>query len=120
MARESARVVVTGMGAVSCLGMDVQSMWAALIDGRCGIGPLTKADAEKHRIKHAGEVRGMPEPIDGMALDPAVRFAFFLYTRLISWITRFSTFWSSEIICLIESLVCVANCRPISSEMISL
>ena len=35
------RVVVTGLGAVSNVGVDVPSMWDSLINGRSGIGPIT-------------------------------------------------------------------------------
>src|SRR5262249_57659526 len=35
------RVVITGIGAVSALGGDVAALTAGLIEGRCGIGPLT-------------------------------------------------------------------------------
>ena len=74
MAERDVRVVVTGMGAVSCLGRGVAAMWRALLDGRCGIGPLTKLDAAKHRIKHAGEVRPGPGQVEGDVTDPAIRF----------------------------------------------
>jgi len=74
MSIESEQIVITGMGAVSSLGLDVPSMWAGLLEGRCGIGPLTKLDAEKHRTKHAGEVRGLATMPLGNPIDPAVRF----------------------------------------------
>lgn len=51
------RVVVTGMGAVSPLGNDVESSWRAAIEGRSGIGPITRFDAAPYDARIAGEVR---------------------------------------------------------------
>ena len=66
------KVVITGMGAVSCLGWGVDAMWNGLVRGQCGIGPLTKVNPEPHRIKHAGQV----PPLQGGVShhDPAVQF----------------------------------------------
>ncbi|HSQ11042.1 MAG TPA: beta-ketoacyl synthase N-terminal-like domain-containing protein, partial [Burkholderiaceae bacterium] len=36
------RVVVTGLGVISPLGNEVPSTWAALLEGRSGIGPITR------------------------------------------------------------------------------
>jgi 3-oxoacyl-[acyl-carrier-protein] synthase II len=51
------RVVITGMGAVSPLGNTVESSWQAAIEGRSGIGPITRFDSERFETKIAGEVR---------------------------------------------------------------
>lgn len=59
------RVVITGMGAVSCVGNDVPAMWDALVNGRCGLGRVTIFDASELRTQIAGEVKG---------LDPANYF----------------------------------------------
>ena len=53
------RVVVTGTGAVSCLGVGADTLWEALLAGRSGIGPITKFDASEFRCKVAGEVRDL-------------------------------------------------------------
>ena len=53
------RVVVTGYGAVSCLGNNADDMWNAVIEGKCGIGPITHFDASEFRCKIAGEVRDL-------------------------------------------------------------
>ena len=50
------RVVITGLGAVSCLGMDVESMWTALLEGKSGIGPITAFDPNRFPCKIAGEI----------------------------------------------------------------
>ena len=52
------RVVITGIGIVSPLGLDAPATWDALISGRSGIGPITKFDASAYSCRIAGEVRG--------------------------------------------------------------
>jgi 3-oxoacyl-[acyl-carrier-protein] synthase II len=52
------RVVVTGMGAVTPLGNDVATTWAAMLEGRSGIGPITIFDPSRVASKIAGEIRG--------------------------------------------------------------
>ncbi len=51
------RVVVTGYGVISCIGNSASSYWDALINGRCGIGPITRFDAAEYRTQIAGEVK---------------------------------------------------------------
>ena len=51
------RVVVTGYGAVSCAGNSVSELWDSMVNGRCGLGPITKFDPAEYRTKIAGEVR---------------------------------------------------------------
>jgi 3-oxoacyl-[acyl-carrier-protein] synthase II len=56
------RVVVTGMGMISPLGIGNEPTWEALVAGRSGIGPITKFDPAQFTTKIAGEVRGfVPE-----------------------------------------------------------
>jgi 3-oxoacyl-[acyl-carrier-protein] synthase II len=50
------RVVITGIGAVSSLGLDMKSNWAAMLAGTSGAGPITKFDTSKHTCKFACEV----------------------------------------------------------------
>ena len=52
------RVVVTGMGAVSPLGLDVPTLWQGIQEARSGFGPVTLCDTEKLDSKIAGEVKG--------------------------------------------------------------
>ncbi len=52
------RVVVTGLGAVSPVGIGVESTWAALVAGRSGIADITLFDASPFDIRVAGEVKG--------------------------------------------------------------
>ncbi|MBI4588605.1 MAG: beta-ketoacyl-ACP synthase II [Candidatus Rokubacteria bacterium] len=57
------RVVITGMGAVSPLGPDLVSTWAAVRQGKSGVGPITLFDASTFPCRIAAEVRDS-------ALDP--------------------------------------------------
>jgi len=52
------RVVITGMGAISALGHDAGSTWAAMREGRSGIGPFTNIPTDLLVIKIGAEVRG--------------------------------------------------------------
>ncbi|AFM23754.1 beta-ketoacyl-ACP synthase II [Desulfomonile tiedjei] len=52
------KVVVTGMGMVTCLGTGVQANWEAVLNSRSGIGPITLFDAGLFATRIAGEVRG--------------------------------------------------------------
>jgi 3-oxoacyl-[acyl-carrier-protein] synthase II len=51
------RIVVTGMGMVSPVGPDLESSWAALQEGRSGVGPITLFEAETFPTRIAAEVR---------------------------------------------------------------
>jgi 3-oxoacyl-[acyl-carrier-protein] synthase II len=52
------RVVITGMGAVTSLGLSVQESWAGLVAGRSGIAAITLFDASELPVRIAGEVKG--------------------------------------------------------------
>ncbi|HAX46166.1 MAG TPA: beta-ketoacyl-[acyl-carrier-protein] synthase II [Nitrospina sp.] len=51
------RVVVTGMGIISPLGIGVEDNWSAVCNGNSGIGPITRFDSEPFPVKFAGEVK---------------------------------------------------------------
>ena len=57
------RVVVTGMGVLCPLGLNVAATWEALIAGKSGIDYITLFDPEPHETRFAGEVKGF-EPTD--------------------------------------------------------
>jgi len=51
------RVAVTGLGLVTPLGTGVEKSWQGLVNGRSGIGPITKFDSKDHTTHFAGEVK---------------------------------------------------------------
>ena len=53
----SNRVVVTGLGIISPVGIGIESFWSNLLDGKSGIGPVTKFDVSEMSTKIAGEVK---------------------------------------------------------------
>jgi 3-oxoacyl-[acyl-carrier-protein] synthase II len=61
--REPRRVAVTGVGLVSPLGVGTAENWQALLEGRSGIGPITRFDATDYPSRIAGEVKGF-NPLD--------------------------------------------------------
>lgn len=53
------RVVITGMGAVTPIGHTAPQSWQAAKEGACGIAPITLFDTSGHKVKIAGEVKGL-------------------------------------------------------------
>lgn len=51
------RVVITGMGAITPVGNDVETFWESLKNGKCGIGPITRFDTADFKVKLAAEVK---------------------------------------------------------------
>ena len=76
----SRRVVVTGVGLVSPLGIGTQANWEALCAGRSGIGPITRFDASQFSARIAGEVKDF-DPLqfidkkDVKKMDVFIQFA---------------------------------------------
>jgi len=52
------RIVITGMGAVTPLGLDVTTTWDNLIAGKSGVSPITSWDASKYDCRFAAQVSG--------------------------------------------------------------
>ena len=74
------RVVVTGLGAVSPIGIGAGEFWTGLIEGRNGIGPVTHFDASEYRSKLAAEVKEFDpgnwiETKSARRMDPFTQFA---------------------------------------------
>lgn len=59
----SERIVVTGMGAVTPLGLGVEALWSGVLAGRSAVGPITRFDASALATRIAAEVRGF-DPAD--------------------------------------------------------
>jgi len=51
------RVVVTGIGAISPVGNSAEESWNSVLEGKSGIGPLTRLDSDKFPVKVAAEVK---------------------------------------------------------------
>lgn len=74
------RVVVTGVGVISPLGIGLAENWSAVTEGRSGIGPITKFDAESFPVRIAGEVKGFEPgkyivPKDIKKMDSFIHYA---------------------------------------------
>jgi 3-oxoacyl-[acyl-carrier-protein] synthase II len=69
---ENRRVVVTGLGAVTPLGLDVESTWSALLAGESGAGPITQFDHTDYKVHFACEVKDF-DPADWMDRKDARR-----------------------------------------------
>ena len=57
------RVVITGLGLISPLGIGVEASWNAAVAGKVGIGPITQFDASTYPVRIAGEVKDF-DPAD--------------------------------------------------------
>lgn len=78
MARK--RVVITGMGLVSCLGTDVEAFYQALLEGRSGIVPIIEFPCGEYPTRFAGAIRNFDtgdyiEKKQARRVDPFTRFA---------------------------------------------
>ena len=63
---ERRRVVITGLGAVTPLGLTAPESWQAVRDGVCGIGPITRYDPAGLKVQLAAEVKGFdPDALFG-------------------------------------------------------
>ncbi len=74
------RVVITGLGALTPVGNDVESMWSNLVAGQSGAGPITQFDATQFKTKFACEVKDF-DPVavvgkkDARRMDRFTQFA---------------------------------------------
>jgi len=68
------RVVITGVGAITPLGLTVEGYWQGLINGKNGIGPITLFDTSSYPVKVGAEVKGF-EPTDYMHIKRVDRTA---------------------------------------------
>lgn len=74
------RVVVTGLGAISCIGNNVAENWNNLLSGKSGISKITKFDASSLRCQIGGEVKNLDlsfclDEKEQRRLDPFCHFA---------------------------------------------
>jgi len=73
------RVVITGMGAITPIGNDVESFWKGIKEGKCGIDVITHFDITSYKAKLAAEVKGFnaEESIDRRSSKRMDRFCQF-------------------------------------------
>ena len=75
------RVVITGLGAVTPLGHQVDAFWASLTNGQCGVDKITRFDASKYDAKIAAEVKdfdplpALPSPKELRRTDRFAQYA---------------------------------------------
>ena len=78
---QDTKIVITGMGAVTPIGIGVADYWAALLAGKCGVGPISRFDAGNLPVQIAAEIRDFV-PTDYMnknlahVMDPFMQYAF--------------------------------------------
>lgn len=73
------RVVVTGLGVVSPVGLDVESTWAAICNGESGAAPIETFDTSAYATRFSASVKGFScegfiAPKDAKRLDPFIQF----------------------------------------------
>ena len=77
---DSRRVVITGLGALTPIGNTAEDLWSGLMQGRSGIGPITKFDATGYPTRIAGEIKNF-DPLayvdkkEARRLDPYLQYA---------------------------------------------
>jgi len=77
------RVVVTGLGIVSPVGVGVDEAWASILAGRSGIGPITRFDASGFPVRIAGEVKGF-DVSKWLSAKEARRYDTFIHYGLVA------------------------------------
>ena len=78
MTTRQRRVVVTGLGIVSPVGIGVATAWDSIINARSGIGPITRFDASAFNTRIAGEVKNF-DPAQYMSGKEARRYDTFVH-----------------------------------------
>lgn len=73
------RVVITGMGAITPIGNNLEEFWASIKEGKVGIGPITQFDVSDYKVKIAAEVKDFvaKDKMDVRAARRMARFSQF-------------------------------------------
>ena len=77
------RVVVTGLGALTPIGNNVNDFWKALVNGVGGAAPITKFDTSKFKTKFACELKNV-DPLNHIEKAEARKYDLFTQYALIS------------------------------------
>lgn len=78
---KNSRLVITGMGAITPIGLDVEEYWNNLVAGKCGVDRITKFDVSDLPVKIAAEVKGfqaeefMPKKLT-REMDPYMQYGY--------------------------------------------
>ncbi len=80
---ERRRVVITGLGAVTPIGLTAPESWQAVRNGVCGVAPITQFDPAEQKVKLAAEVKGFV-PEDHMSKPEAKRMGRFTQFAVVS------------------------------------
>ena len=78
---EQTKLVITGMGAVTPIGVGVPAYWKALTEGICGVGPITRFDASALPVQIAAELKNfdptayLPKTL-ARTMDAFMQYAF--------------------------------------------
>lgn len=73
------RVVITGLGVLSAVGLNVEENWTNILAGKSGIDYLTKFDTEAYSVKFGGELKGFDvshyiTPKEAKKMDPFIHY----------------------------------------------
>jgi 3-oxoacyl-[acyl-carrier-protein] synthase II len=77
------RVVITGMGAVTPLGVGVSALWKGLTSGNSAVRPITRFDATRHRSRIAAEVKDF-DPLVALGKKDALRMDLFVQYAVVA------------------------------------
>jgi 3-oxoacyl-[acyl-carrier-protein] synthase II len=106
------RVVVTGLGCLSPIGLSVEDSWRSILDGQSGIAPITQFDTTEFKTRFAAEVKGFdPEVAIGKRLARRMD----RFTQLAVAATEQALQDSSSAAALVESVPYSANMATSSS-----
>lgn len=99
------RVVITGMGCISPLGMDIDTAWQNILAGKSGAGKITHFDPSHHKVQIAAEVKGF---------DPTALFGS-REARRMDRFTQFALAASLQAVQAADLIITAENCDRIGA-----
>lgn len=79
---EMRRVAITGLGAITALGHDLQSTWSSLLEGKPGISSISNMSTDLLQVKIGGEIKNFTISPDLLSEREAPRFDVFIHYSL--------------------------------------